>query len=71
MIHEQEAGTTPKRTIGWVGATALAMGGSNQSLFLLGALLLALPAIAHRYTLGGLGGDGGRDGIGTACGGAN
>src|ERR1043166_89296 len=26
------------RTIGWVGTTALAMGGSNQSLFLLGAL---------------------------------
>ena len=29
------------RTLGWVGTTALAMGGSNQSLFLLGALLLA------------------------------
>jgi len=27
------------RTIGWVGTTALAMGGSNQSLFLLGALI--------------------------------
>ena len=26
------------RTIGWLGTTALAMGGSNQSLFLLGAL---------------------------------
>ena len=29
------------RTLGWVGTTALAMGGSNQSLFLLGALLIA------------------------------
>ena len=29
------------RTLGWVRSAALAMGGSNQSLFLLGALLLA------------------------------
>ncbi len=29
------------RSIGWIGNTALALGGSNQSLFLLGALLLA------------------------------
>lgn len=29
------------RTMGWVRATALAMGGSNQSLFLLGTLLVA------------------------------
>jgi diguanylate cyclase (GGDEF)-like protein len=29
------------RTLGWVRAAALAMGGSNQSLFLLGALLAA------------------------------
>jgi diguanylate cyclase (GGDEF)-like protein len=29
------------RTLGWVRTAALAMGGSNQSLFLLGALLLA------------------------------
>jgi EAL domain-containing protein (putative c-di-GMP-specific phosphodiesterase class I) len=39
------------RTLGWVRTTALAMGGSNQSLFLLGALLLtqgsaALPLLA-------------------------
>ena len=27
------------RTIGWLGTTALAMGGSNQSLFLIGALI--------------------------------
>ena len=28
------------RRMGWVGTTALAMGGSNQSLFLLGALFI-------------------------------
>src|SRR5438876_3934545 len=28
------------RTLGWVSATALAMGGSNQSLFLIGALFV-------------------------------
>ena len=34
------SGTHP-RVLGWPGATALAMGGSNQSLFLIGALVLA------------------------------
>jgi len=29
------------RTLGWVGSTALALGGSNQSLFVIGALFLA------------------------------
>ena len=29
------------RAISWVGAGALALGGSNQSLFLIGALLVA------------------------------
>ncbi|MFC3107052.1 amino acid permease [Undibacterium arcticum] len=33
------------RTIGWLGATALAMGGSNQSLFLLSALFIGQGAI--------------------------
>ncbi len=32
---------THPRTIGWVGTTAMAMGGSNQSLFLIGALIAA------------------------------
>jgi amino acid transporter len=32
---------THPRTIGWLGTTALALGGSNQSLFLLGTLLVA------------------------------
>ena len=34
------------RTIGWFGATALAMGGSNQSLFLLSALFIGQEAIS-------------------------
>ena len=39
------------RTLGWLGTTALAMGGSNQSLFLIGALVLsqgtaAIPLLA-------------------------
>jgi hypothetical protein len=39
------------RTISWVGTTALAMGGSNQSLFLIGALVIsqgsaAIPLLA-------------------------
>ena len=29
------------RTIGWLGTSALAMGGSNQMVFLVGALILA------------------------------
>jgi PAS domain S-box-containing protein len=41
--HEERMASSAERvhprTIGWVGTTALAMGGSNQSLFLLGALL--------------------------------
>ena len=34
------------RTITWVGASALALGGSNQSIFLIGALLLAQGTMA-------------------------
>ena len=33
------------RTIGWFGTTAVAMGGINQSLFLLGALFIGQGAI--------------------------
>src|SRR5579862_7235910 len=52
------AGPKPHpRTIGWVGTAALAMGGSNQSLFLLGALLAtqgsaAVPLLAVGLLLG-------------------
>src|ERR1041385_5086353 len=37
-VTPAQNGLKHPRTIGWVGTTALAMGGSNQSLFLLGAL---------------------------------
>ena len=42
------------RTLGWVGTTALAMGGSNQSLFLLGALLVAQGSAAIPLLVVGL-----------------
>jgi diguanylate cyclase (GGDEF)-like protein len=42
------------RTIGWIGTTALAMGGSNQSLFLLGALLLGQGSAAVPLLIAGL-----------------
>src|SRR6184192_3995115 len=42
------------RTIGWVGTTALAMGGSNQSLFLLGALLASQGSAAVPLLIVGL-----------------
>ena len=35
---EEVSPTPAPAAIGWVGTTALAMGGSNQSLFLIGAL---------------------------------
>src|ERR1700744_2729329 len=35
---DAEAGRPYTRSIGWLGTTALAMGGSNQSLFLIAAL---------------------------------
>jgi two-component system, sensor histidine kinase len=37
--------TAHPRTIGWIGTTALAMGGSNQSLFLLAALFVGQGSI--------------------------
>lgn len=42
------------RTLGWVRSAALAMGGSNQSLFLLGALLLAQGSAAVPLLVVGL-----------------
>jgi len=40
--HDAVAATasTDRRRLGWVGTTALAMGGSNQSLFLMAALFV-------------------------------
>jgi len=52
IVGQKEAPAAPHpRTIGWVGTTALAMGGSNQSLFLLAALIIgqgsaAIPLLA-------------------------
>ncbi len=45
--HRRPGGAAPHpRTIGWLGTTALAMGGSNQSLFLIGALVGGQGAIS-------------------------
>jgi diguanylate cyclase (GGDEF)-like protein len=38
--QENAAGQPYRRTLGWVGTTAIAMGGSNQSLFLIAALFV-------------------------------
>lgn len=43
---EPDPGRPHPRTITWVGASALALGGSNQSIFLIGALLLAQGTMA-------------------------
>ena len=40
--------------MGWIGATALGMGGSNQSLFLLGALVVAQGSAAVPLLVAGL-----------------
>ena len=42
---QPDAGPAHPRTIGWIGTTALAMGGSNQSLFLLAALFVGQGSI--------------------------
>lgn len=42
------------RSIGWVGTSALAMGGSNQSLFLLGALFVSQGSAAVPLLIVGL-----------------
>ena len=39
-VHIECQPTAHPRTLGWVGTTALAMGGSNQSLFILAALFV-------------------------------
>ena len=42
--------TPHPRRIGWIGTSALAMGGSNQSLFLIGALLVGQESISGQGT---------------------
>src|SRR5437660_2753310 len=57
MGNRGEAGPSPPphpRTIGWIGTTALAMGGSNQSLFLIGALVLSQGSAAIPLLIIGL-----------------
>jgi signal transduction histidine kinase len=49
----REGGAHP-RTLGWLGTTALAMGGSNQSLFLIGALVLSQGSAAIPLLVVGL-----------------
>src|SRR4051794_36631025 len=46
--------TQHPRTIGWVGTTALAMGGSNQSLFLIGTLFASQGSAAVPLLVVGL-----------------
>src|SRR5450755_4564925 len=45
MGQRSETAPPHPRTIGWLGTTALAMGGSNQSLFLIGALIIGQDSI--------------------------
>ena len=46
LLTQGRPGLPHPRTISWVGASALALGGSNQSLFLIGALLVAQGTMA-------------------------
>jgi signal transduction histidine kinase/CheY-like chemotaxis protein/amino acid transporter len=45
LIHDAVGPGRHPRTIGWLGTTALALGGSNQSLFLIAALFVGQGAI--------------------------
>src|SRR5579859_2893692 len=49
-----DAALAHPRTLGWVGTTALAMGGSNQSLFLFGALIASQGSAAVPLLVVGL-----------------
>ena len=49
-VLEHALGARHPRTLGWVTTTALAMGGSNQSLFIIGALLVGQGAIPGQGT---------------------
>ncbi len=56
MVHSIVGEKAPPhpRTVGWLGTTALAMGGSNQSLFILGVLLLSQGSAAVPLLIVGL-----------------
>jgi hypothetical protein len=47
-----EASREHPRTIGWLGTVALAMGGSNQGLFLIGSIVEAVIAMARGLKVG-------------------
>src|SRR5258708_7094241 len=47
---EDEPGRVHPRKLGWLSTSALAMGGSNQSLFLIGALLIGQGKIPGQGT---------------------
>ncbi|HLZ30315.1 MAG TPA: amino acid permease [Chloroflexota bacterium] len=56
-MTQRPSDATPRRhprTLGWIGTTALAMGGSNQSLFLLGALVASQGSAAVPLLIVGL-----------------
>ena len=71
MITETHPESPHPRTIGWLGTTALAMGGSNQSLFLIagasglfvtqGTAAVPLLILGSAPELGGTAGMGGID----------
>ena len=42
------------RTLGWPGTTAMAMGGSNQSLFLIGVIFVSQGSAAVPLLIAGL-----------------
>ena len=52
--NRRESASPHPRTIGWIGTVALAMGGSNQSLFLIGVLILAQGSAAVPLLILGL-----------------
>ena len=54
MSSAEGHATRHPRTIGWAGTTALAMGGSNQSLFLIGALFASQGSAAVPLLIVGL-----------------
>ena len=54
MSYTSEHPSPHPRVIGWVGTTAMAMGGSNQSLFLIGALILSQGSVAVLLLVFGL-----------------
>jgi len=54
MSQTSERPAPHPRTIGWIGTTALAMGGSNQSLFIIGALITSQGSAAVPLMILGL-----------------